>query len=68
MFDVLFVSFSIHEIEGMGLKGYEQIENTFTLARCVSESSVNKRMYIFYSIAGSSAHSPDAQRYERNEN
>lgn len=58
MFDVLF-AFFIHENEGIGLKGYEQIENTFMLARCVSESSVNKRMYIFYPTACFFAHSPD---------
>lgn len=58
MFDALFsFFFLIHENEGIGLKGYEQIENTFILARSVSESSVNKRMYIFYSTACFFAHS-----------
>lgn len=48
MFDVLFSSFFIHENEGIGPKGYEQIENTFIFACCVSESSVNKRIYILF--------------------
>lgn len=76
MFDVLFSSFFIHENEGIGPKGYEQIENTFIFACCVSESSVNKRIYIlFYSLllllllcllAGFGAESAHLQRRKLN--